>query len=57
VYKDYMELAHMAYDYENQPKICGWCKLDIISVSQKEIEEADETGVFICEYCKESVDD
>jgi predicted nucleic acid-binding Zn-ribbon protein len=51
-----MELAHMAYDYENQPKICAGCRLDIISVSQKEIEEADEIGIFMCEYCKESVD-
>ena len=46
----------MAYKYENEPKICDGCRLDIISVSQKEIEEADETGGFICEYCKESVD-
>jgi hypothetical protein len=53
-----MELAHMAYDYENQPKICFECLIDIpiASISQKEIEEADETGIFFCEYCKESVD-
>jgi hypothetical protein len=51
-----MELAHMAYDYENQPKICSLCLLDIPNVSQKEIEEADETGMFVCIYCKESVD-
>ena len=47
----------MAYDYENQPKICSLCRLDIISVSQKEIEEADEKGMFVCIYCKESLDD
>ena len=46
----------MAYKYENEPKICAVCRLDIISVSQKEIEEADEIGIFMCEYCKESVD-
>ena len=52
-----MELAHMAYKYENEPKICDGCRLDIIYVSPKDIEDADKTGIFICDYCKESVDD
>lgn len=48
-----MELAHMAYKYENQPKICYECLMDSYDITKEEMEEADEKGVYICELCKE----
>ena len=44
----------MAEEHENMEKLCTRCFTDQIYINYKEEEESKETGILLCEYCKEA---